>query len=192
MNQLILSSISPARKELLQRLQLPFIAISPNIDETPLPEETPKELVKRLAVAKAKVHSHRYENALIIGCDQMIVLNETVMGKPITHENAIKQLQQSSGRKLTSLTGLCLLNTQTQNYQLIVEPFYVYMRQLTDAMIENYLQKDQPYLCAGSIKAENLGISLFEKLEGRDPNALSGLPLIALTYMLEQEGVRVI
>lgn len=192
MKQLILSSTSPARKKLLEQLQLSFITLSPAVDETPLVRETPEELVKRLAIAKANVHSHAYINSLIIGCDQVIVLDGVIMGKPITHENAVKQLQQSSGCKLTSLTGLCLLNSQTQQCQTVIEPFYVHMRKLTHEMIERYLEKDQPYQCAGSIKAESLGISLFEKLEGSDPTALIGLPLIALTRMLEQEGVNVI
>lgn len=190
--QIILSSTSPARKELLARLGLPFEIIAPEVDESPLPHETPTQMVKRLAVEKAKIHSQRFPNALIIGCDQVIVLDDEVMGKPGDHANAVKQLTQSSGHRLTSLTGICLLNTATQKIQTEVENFYVSMRQLTPAMIESYLQRDKPYQCAGSIRAEGLGVCLFDALEGRDPAALTGLPLIVLVRMLENEGIKII
>lgn len=192
MKKIILSSTSISRKELFTRLMLPFITIAPNINETPLPQETPLQLVRRLAQAKAKVHAHQFPDALIIGSDQVIVLNNEIIGKPKDHADAARQLKQSSGQRLTSLTGLCLLNTKTQLSQIEVETFYVQMRVLTDEMIENYLQKDKPYHCAGSIKAESLGVCLFEHLEGHDPSALTGLPLITLVRLLESEGVHIV
>lgn len=191
MLKLILCSTSPARKELLNRLGLPFQTIAPHIDESSLSNETPEQMVARLAEEKARIHAQQFSNSLIIGSDQTIVLNNQMLGKPGTHENAIKQLQQMSGQKVLSLTGLCLLNTATQQCQLIVEPFIVKMRTLTEKMIENYLRKDKPYHCAGSIKAESLGICLIEYFEGQDHTALTGLPLIKLIKMLENEGVAI-
>ena len=184
---LILSSSSPARKELLSRLQLPFTAVSPDIDETPLPGESPQELVTRLAIAKAKVHEEQFPVALIIGSDQVIVIDGIVLGKPGNHENAVKQLKMVSGKHIDSYTGVCLYNTKTQHQQVHVEPFQVYFRELNDEMIENYLQLDKPYQCAGSIRAEKAGPMLFEKMCGDDPTALIGLPLINLVRMLESD-----
>jgi septum formation protein len=190
--KLILSSTSISRKQLLQRLQIPFKTVAPNIDETPYDNESPKQLVKRLAEAKAKIHASKYPDALIIGCDQVAVLDDEIVSKPETHEEAVKQLKKSSSKKIIFYTGLCLLNTKTHSQQTDVEKFTVYYRHLTQQMIENYLQREKPYHCAGSIKAEGLGIALLEKVSGKDPTSLTGLPLISLVKMLEKENVKVL
>lgn len=190
--RLVLASTSPYRRELLERLGLPFKTISPSIDETALPDETPEQLVKRLAESKARAVASDYPDSLIIGSDQVAVLNNKILGKPGNHEKATQQLRNASGQKVTFQTGLCLLNTRTDNCQIIVEPFSVVFRKLTDEQIENYLQREKPYDCAGSFKSEGLGISLFEKMAGDDPNALIGLPMIALVTMLTNEGLDVL
>jgi septum formation protein len=188
-NQIILASSSPARKRLLARLQLPFITISPDIDETALPHETPETLVQRLALQKAQKVASTHTNALIIASDQVTVINEEIVSKPLSHENAVKQLEGVSGRDCLFFNGLCLFNSQTQAYQIAVETFTVTYRTLSRTMIEHYLQKEQPYACAGSIKSEGLAIALFERMTGNDPTALEGLPLIRLTSMLRHEGI---
>ncbi|MDX1252991.1 MAG: septum formation inhibitor Maf [Gammaproteobacteria bacterium] len=190
--QLILASSSPYRKELLHRLGLPFITITPQADETPLPGESPEALVARLASAKAHAVAHQHPDALIIGSDQVAVLEDQILGKPGNHDNAVAQLSNASGKRVEFLTGLCLLNGATRRMQVNVIPFAVVFRVLSAAQIDNYLRREQPYNCAGSFKSEGLGIALFDKLEGEDPTALVGLPLISLVQMLEHEGVRVI
>lgn len=190
--QLILASSSPYRKELLHRLGLPFITITPQADETPLPGESPEALVARLASAKAHAVAHQHPDALIIGSDQVAVLENQILGKPGNHDNAAAQLGNASGKRVEFLTGLCLLNGATRRMQVNVIPFAVVFRVLSAAQIDNYLRREQPYNCAGSFKSEGLGIALFDKLEGEDPTALVGLPLISLVQMLEHEGVRVI
>lgn len=190
--QLILASSSPYRKELLHRLGLPFITITPQADETPLPGESPEALVARLASAKAHAVAHQHPDALIIGSDQVAVLEDQILGKPGNHDNAVAQLGNASGKRVEFLTGLCLLNGATRRMQVNVIPFAVMFRVLSAAQIDNYLRREQPYNCAGSFKSEGLGIALFDKLEGEDPTALVGLPLISLVQMLEHEGVRVI
>ncbi|MFZ5594316.1 MAG: Maf family protein [Pseudomonadota bacterium] len=190
--QLILASSSPYRKELLHRLGLPFITITPQADETPLPGESPEALVARLASAKAHAVAHQHPDALIIGSDQVAVLEDQILGKPGNHDNAVAQLSNASGKRVEFLTGLCLLNGATRRMQVNVIPFTVVFRVLSAAQIDNYLRREQPYNCAGSFKSEGLGIALFDKLEGEDPTALVGLPLISLVQMLEHEGVRVI
>lgn len=192
MKRLILASSSSSRKHLLERLQLPFEIFAPHIDETPLPNESPIKLVKRLAIAKAKVHADKFADALIIGCDQVAVLDNDIVSKPETHENAVTQLKKSSGKKINFFTGICLLNSETNHMQVAIEKFTVKYRALTDEMIETYLQKEKPYHCAGSIKVEGLGIALLESVSGKDPTALPGLPLIVLIKMLENEGVKII
>ncbi len=192
MMQLVLASTSPYRRTLLGRLGLPFETAAPDVDESPLENETPHELVARLSEAKARAVAAQYSNALIIGSDQVAVLDKQILGKPGNHENAVQQLQAASGNKVDFLTGLCLLNSQTQNSHVKVVPFSVVFRSLNDAQIEQYLLRDKPYNCAGSFKSEGLGISLFKKMEGDDPNALIGLPLIELTSMLALEGVDVL
>jgi MAF protein len=192
MSQLVLASTSPFRRELLMRLGLPFETAAPDVDESQLDNESPQALVARLAEAKARACAAQFPEALIIGSDQVAVLDGNILGKPGNHENAVQQLQAASGRQVDFLTGLCLLNSKTQNIQVKVVPFTVVFRLLSDAQIEDYLLREQPYNCAGSFKSEGLGICLFEKMQGNDPNALIGLPLIELTTLLEAEGVNVL
>lgn len=186
---LVLASSSPARRELLTRLGLAFDCQSPDIDETPRSGEDVDALVRRLSAAKASALAGHFPRHLIIGSDQALSLEGDILGKPGSHERAREQLQRLSGRSATFHTGLCLYNSATQQQQLTVETYTVHMRELTAAAIERYLQQDQPYGCAGSFKAESLGISLFRRFEGRDPNSLIGLPLMALVDMLQAEGL---
>jgi septum formation protein len=190
--KLILASTSPFRKEILNKLGIDFDTVSPEVDETALANETPQQLVERLSIAKAKAVADKNESALVIGSDQVSVIDNKVIGKPHSHENAVKQLQNASGRTVTFYTGLCLYNSDTQRYQSEVVPFNVVFRELNDSQIENYLKKETPYNCAGSFKSEALGIVLFEKLEGDDPNTLMGLPLIRLVKMLENEDFSIL
>lgn len=192
MQQLILGSSSPFRAALLDKLGLEFIQVSPAIDETPNAGETPAKLVERLSQSKAREIARSYPDALIIGSDQVAVINNKILGKPGDHETALKQLKEASGRKVTFLTGLSLLNARQDHIQSVVEPFTVYFRDLSDEQIDFYLKKEQPYQCAGSFKSEGFGISLFSKLEGDDPNALIGLPLIRLVEMLQNENIDVL
>ncbi|MEN8170975.1 MAG: Maf family protein [Pseudomonadota bacterium] len=192
MQQLVLGSTSPFRRQLLEKLGLPFDTASPETDETPLQGETPEQLVARLAEAKARAVARQYPEALIIGSDQVAVNEGEILGKPHTHDKAMEQLRNASGKHVRFLTGLCLYNAATNHAQVEVVPFDVVFRNLTDEMIDNYLKTEQPYNCAGSFKSEAMGIALFEKLEGEDPNTLIGLPLIRLVRMLETEGLRVI
>ena len=189
--KLFLASTSPFRREILSKLSLPFETQAPEIDETPLPNESPEQLVERLSIAKAKAVAEKLTKGLVIGSDQVAVIDGEILGKPGNHDNAVEQLQNASGKTVTFLTGLCLYNAATHNMQVEVVPFKVVFRQLTTEQIESYLQKEQPYNCAGSFKSEGLGITLFERLEGDDPNTLIGLPLIRLVRMLEAEGVEV-
>jgi len=190
--RLILASTSPYRKALLERLGMTFETIAPKVDEQPLPGESPSQLVQRLAEAKARAVGDLHGDALIIGSDQVAVLDDAVLGKPGNHENAARQLQRAAGKRVTFHTGLCLLNAATQHSRCDVVLFSVVFRQLSAAQIEHYLQTEQPYDCAGSFKSEGLGVALFDRLEGDDPTALIGLPLIRLVRMLEKEGVGVI
>ncbi len=187
--KLILGSSSPYRRELLERLKLPFEVISPEIDETPLTDETPEALVERLSIAKARVIADKNPGSLVIGSDQVAVHDNSIVGKPHDHDHAIQQLREASGKTITLYTGLALINADTGNTQSEVIPYKVVFRQLTDEVIEHYLRKEQPYKCAGSVKSEGLGIALLERFEGEDPNTLIGLPLIRLIRMLEQESV---
>ena len=191
MNRLILASTSPYRQQILKKLNIDFAVDAPEVNEQALENESPQELVKRLSKAKAVAVAERHPHALVIGSDQVAVLNEQILGKPQTHANAVKQLKSASGKKVEFLTGLCLYNSETQQAQVACVPFTVHFRQLSDEQIERYLKQDQPYNSAGSFKSEGLGISLFEKLEGDDPNTLIGLPLIELVRMLENEGIKV-
>ncbi|WP_133510091.1 Maf family protein [Candidatus Thiosymbion oneisti] len=186
---LILASSSPFRRALLERLGIPFTTAVPDVDETRRPDESPQELVVRLAEAKANAIAEDYPNALIIGSDQVAYLDGTVIGKPGNRAQAIAQLTRASARQVAFYTGLCLLNTATGRTQLCCEPFRVHFRQLSRARIEAYIDRERPFNCAGSFRSEGLGIVLFERLEGEDPNALMGLPLIRLIAMLESEGI---
>ena len=190
--KLVLGSTSPFRKALLERLHIDFECDSPDIDETPLKDEPVEEMVVRLAIAKAQAISARHPNSLIIGSDQSAVLNGKKLSKPGNFENAFKQLSRASGQKITFQTGLCLLNTRTGNIQSSCVPYTVVFKELTPTMIESYLHKEEPYNCAGSFKSEALGIALFERFEGNDPNALIGLPLIELVNFLDNEGFSIL
>ncbi|EOU3145401.1 nucleoside triphosphate pyrophosphatase [Yersinia enterocolitica] len=189
MPQLVLASTSSYRRALLEKLQLPFITAAPQTDESPLQGESASALVQRLARAKAQALAAHYPQHLIIGSDQVCVINGAIVGKPHNHANAVKQLEQASGQCVTFYTGLALLNTATGSHNFLYETFDVYFRRLNSAEIEGYLVREQPWNCAGSFKSEGLGITLFDKLSGRDPNTLIGLPLIALTQMLIEQGV---
>ncbi len=185
---LILGSSSPFRKELLSRLRLPFETSSPDIDESPLDGEPPQQLVERLSQEKAAEIGRRYPAHLIIGSDQVAVINGKILGKPGSHEKAVQQLAAASGNSVRFFTGVTLLNSSTGESQTEMVPFQVHFRNLDSDRIERYLRAEEPYNCAGSFKSEGLGITLFERLEGDDPNALMGLPLIRLVSMLEQQG----
>jgi septum formation protein len=185
---LVLASTSPYRRELLQRLGLPFTTAAPDVDESALPGETPAALVQRLAECKARAVG-RHRAGLIIGSDQVASTGSDLLGKPGTHERAVAQLQSLSGKTVTFHTGLCLLDTAKDTLQLDEVPFSVEFRKLTAAQIERYLRREQPYNCAGSFKSEALGITLFARMRGDDPTALIGLPLIRLTDMLAAAGV---
>lgn len=189
---IILGSTSPFRKALLERLSIDFDCDSAEIDETPLQNEAVEDMVVRLAVKKARAIADRHPDALIIGSDQSAVLNGRKLSKPGNFENAFKQLSDASGQKITFQTGLCLLNTKNGNIQSACVPYTVVFKELTASMIENYLHKEEPYNCAGSFKSEGLGIALFERFEGSDPNALIGLPLIQLVNFLEKEGFSIL
>lgn len=186
--QLVLASTSPFRKQLLDRLGIPFTTASPDVDETPRAGEPPSELVARLAEAKARAVATAYPDAIIIGSDQTAEVDGALLNKPGTHKNAVAQLRACSGRTVTFHTGVCVLSARNGDTQVDVVPFRVHFRTLSAAQIENYLRREQPYNCAGSFKSEGLGIALFDKLEGDDPTALVGLPLIRLVTFLERAG----
>lgn len=192
MPSLVLASSSPYRRDLLARLGLPFEQASPELDETPLPGESAGDLVLRLAVAKARALAPRFPEALIIGSDQVAVLDDRLLGKPGDAERAYEQLRAASGKTVVFLTGLCLLNAATGLAQTVLEPYTVRFRALSEAQIRHYLAREQPYDCAGSFKSEGLGIALFEALAGDDPNALVGLPLIRLVDLLRKEGIEIL
>jgi len=175
---------------LLQRLKIPFECVSPGVDETPLPNEKPAAMVLRLAQEKAQAVAQQFPDSLIIGADQVGVIENTILGKPLVYENAIKQLLLMSGQRVRFLIGLCLLNTKDNTSQVVLETFDVVFRTLTLQMIEDYLKKEPALNCAGSFTVEGLGISLVEKLQGDDYTALIGLPLIRLVTMLkDQQGI---
>ena len=190
--KLVLASTSPFRRAILEKLGVDFKTVAPDVDESILIDEIPEQLVARLAEAKARAVAEHVDNALVIGSDQVAVVDGQILGKPGDHGNAVKQLKRASGKRVSFLTGLCVFNSESKRVQVDVIPFNVIFRQLTDSQIENYLQKEQPYNCAGSFKSEGLGIALFERLEGDDPNTLIGLPLIRLIKMLESEGFPII
>jgi len=189
---LVLASTSPFRHEVLQRLRLEFETFAPHVDETPLPNETPRDLVLRLAQLKARTAKSQYSDALSIGSDQMAVIGNRILGKPGNHDKAVEQLRMASGQRVDFLTGLCVYNTKTDEAQVDITIFSVVFRQLKLEQIERYLRKDEPYNCAGSFKSEGFGIALLERMEGSDPTSVIGLPLIRLVRMLETAGVEVI
>jgi septum formation protein len=187
--RLILASTSPYRRELLARLQVPFEVAAPDTDESPLLGEEPAATAERLAAAKARAVADREPDALVIGSDQVAYLGETRFGKPGTRANAIAQLRTMSGHTVVFHTGLCLLNAATGRVHLRGIPTEVRFRELSDAEIAGYLNKEDALNCAGSARSEGLGIALLEYMRGDDPNALIGLPLIALAEMLRAEGI---
>ncbi|WP_019411273.1 Maf family protein [Pseudomonas psychrophila] len=186
---LLLASSSVYRRELLSRLRLTFSCSSPDIDESHRLGEPAHELVKRLSLEKAQALATSHPAHLIIGSDQVAVLNDQIIGKPHTFDKARQQLLNASGASVTFLTGLTLLNSQNGQYQTDCVPFTVHMRTLTSEQIERYLHAEEPYDCAGSFKAEGLGVSLFQRTEGDDATSLVGLPLIRLVDMLLAQGV---
>ncbi|ROR32643.1 Maf family protein [Inmirania thermothiophila] len=190
--RIVLASTSPYRRELLARLGLPFATAAPGVDETPRAGEAPAALVARLAEAKARAVAPAFPDALVIGSDQVAVLEDgTLLTKPGGHERARAQLAAASGRTVTFLTGLCLLDAATGAAQTDVVPFRVRFRTLDPERIERYLARERPYDCAGSFRSEGLGIALFRAMEGEDPTALVGLPLIRLVDFLAAAGVAV-
>ena len=187
--QLVLASTSRYRRELLSRFGLPFEVAAPDVDETPLLGETPSQTALRLAESKARAVAEQYPDSLIIGSDQVLMLHSEQLGKPGNFANAFIQLKKMQGNAMVFHTALCLLNSRSGQVQLRDIPTTIHVRALSDAQIESYLNKEQPYDCAGSARAEGLGIALIARYDTSDPNALIGLPLIALTEMLANEGV---
>ena len=192
MRSLVLGSTSPFRKTLLEKFNIPFSCAKPNIDETAFPQEQPIQLVERLAIEKAKAVAVQHPNALIIGSDQVAVCNNEILGKPHNFDNAVNQLTKFSDQCITFYTGLCVYDSHNDKVTSIVEPFHVHFKKLSQQEICNYLKTEQPYNCAGSFKSEGLGICLFKKLEGDDPNSLIGLPLIKLVTLLKQHDIDVL
>lgn len=188
---LVLASSSPYRQALLAKLCVPFVTASPEVDETRRNDEPPRDLAKRLAQAKAHALRERFPAHLIIGSDQVADLDGRPIGKPGTVAAAKAQLQASSGQRVSFHTGLCLLDTRTGESHAEVDTFNVHFRALLDEQIDRYLTRESPLDCAGSFKAEGLGIALFERLEGDDPNSLVGLPLIRLVTLLNAAGLPV-
>ncbi|WGK80603.1 Maf family protein [Vibrio aestuarianus] len=189
--QLVLASTSPFRQQLLKKLGLPFVTASPQCDETAHQEESPQALVTRLAEEKAR--SCTIDQAsLVIGSDQVCVINGEIVGKPHTKEQAIAQLLKQSGKAITFYTGLALYNSCSNTCLVDIDTFIVHFRNLSLEMATAYVEKEQPLQCAGSFMSEGLGIALFERLEGDDPNTLVGLPLIKLVKLLESQGVNIL
>jgi septum formation protein len=186
MPELILASTSRYRRELLQRLRLPFDVLSPEVDETPLAGEPPAQLAERLALAKAQAVATLHPGAWVIGSDQVADLDGRPIGKPGTHERAVAQLQAMRGRAVVFQTAVAVVAPGFAEVERV--PVTVRLRNLSDAEIERYLRLEQPYDCAGSAKSEGLGISLLDAIESNDPTALIGLPLIATTRLLRASG----
>ncbi len=190
MTSLILASSSIYRKELLSRLKVPFDTYSPDIDESRLENESIKDMVKRLSIAKAKAANIKHPNCICIGSDEVAGLNDVILGKPGTHENAIAQLMQMSGKDVVFYTGVCVKGLEFESYHLSTTT--ITFKDLTPVMIENYLQKEKPYQSAGSFKSETLGSALINRFESEDPTAIIGLPLIKLCESLELAGIAII
>ena len=189
---LVLASTSPYRKALLERLAVAFTVDSPGVDEICREHETADQLVERLSIEKAQAVRARHAASLIIGSDQVAVRDGCIVGKPGNHENNVTQLAKVSGRRLEFRTGVCLLNSATGRVQCEVVPFAVVFRRLSPAQIESYVSKERPFDCAGGFRAEGLGLALFQSMQGDDPTALMGLPLITLVRLLHSEGVDVL
>lgn len=201
MTPLILASTSSYRKELLQRLQIPFTQIAPDFEEIPAQGEAPLEMVVRYAIGKAQsVQKDLDRHSLIIGSDQVALLQggssnnwqDAILDKPMNHANAVQQLSRCSGGAVLFHTALCLLNSATHSIQTSVVDYRVSFRHLSAGEVDSYLHKDTPYDCAGSFRAEGLGIALFREMAGKDPTSLIGLPLISLVGMLKNEGIQLL
>lgn len=190
--ELVLASSSLFRRRLLRQLSVEFRTLDPAIDESPLPNEKPQTLVRRLSIAKARAVVSRAPTALIIGSDQVAVHRGEIVGKPRDHADAVAQLLASSGKTVTFFTSVALLNSGNGSLQAEVVPFAVRFRPLTREKIERYLEREKPYGCCASLRADGLGIALLDQLRGDDPTALIGLPLTVLSQMLEREGFRVL
>jgi septum formation protein len=188
---IVLASTSRYRRELLTRLQVPFSAVNPGVDEIAIAGELPEAMSVRLATAKALAVASDHPDAIIIGCDQVAVSGGKILGKPGNHDNAVRQLRELSGRDAIFYTALCVHHTRSGRTATQVVPYRVRFRTLGDDAIQRYLEREQPYDCAGSAKSEGLGIALIERMEGDDPNALVGLPLIALVDLLHEHGVQI-
>lgn len=191
-SSLILASSSPFRQELLSRLHLPFEAIAPDIDESRLPGENASNYVQRLSVEKAREITKTHPQAIVIGSDQCALIDGEILGKPGSHENALQQLKNAQGQEVIFYTGLCVMRQSAPLELIDCIEFRVGFRNLSDQQLENYLIAEKPYNCAGSFKSEAYGITLFSHMSGDDPTALIGLPLIRLTSMLEQAGIKVV
>ena len=189
--KIILASSSPYRKELLKRLDITFTTVSPEVNERYFQDELISDYVLRLAKTKAESIVSKNDNSLIIAADQALQCDKKILGKSGNYNKAKEQLIFMSNRSLTFYTGLCLINTETKIIEEDVVSFRVDFRKLTESEIKNYLVKEKPYDCAGSFKSEQLGISLLKKMNGDDPTALIGLPLIRLCKMLRNQGVNI-
>jgi len=191
MQTLVLASSSKYRHKILKKLHLDFVTCSSTVDESPTPNEPANGLAVRLSIAKAQAAIENYPNHLIIGSDQVATFDGQLIGKPGNYENAFQQLKMQSGQKVSFYTGICVLDSATGNYLSDVDRCDVYFRKLNDSQIQRYLEIEQPFGCAGSFKSEDYGISLFSKIQGEDPNALIGLPLIKLIKLLDQYGLKI-
>lgn len=189
---IILASTSIYRSALLARLRIPFTIVAPDVDETPLHNESAQQTSWRLSRNKAEAVGIQHTDAIIIGSDQVALLGDNLLGKPVTHENAVQQLMEMRGRTVIFYTALSVFNSRTKKLKTEIVTNRVNYRKYTDSEIENYLKAEQPYDCAGSVKSEGLGIALIHSIEGEDPNALVGLPLISLVGMLTEHGVSIL
>lgn len=191
--KIILASTSAPRRAVMEQLGVPFTILRPSMDESPLRDELPIDMVRRLSIGKAQsIASSITDPACVIGSDQVAICDGQVFGKPHNAENAARQLEQVSGKKIVFYTGLALIDVPSGRIQADIVPCTVHFRNLSRSMIDNYIRLEQPFQCAGSFKSERLGVALIDKLECDDPNSLIGLPLIHLVRMLENENVRLI
>ena len=190
--QLVLGSTSAYRRQLLERLRIPFVVAAPHVDETPLYGETPQHLAERLALAKARVVASSFPNAVVIGSDQVADLNGQPLGKPGTHERAVTQLRQMRGQTVVFQTAVSVVCLESGFEETEVAAVQVTFRELSDEDIANYLRLEQPYDCAGSAKSEGLGIALLSAIDSDDPTALIGLPLIRTCQMIQAAGINVL
>lgn len=191
MRKLVLASTSNYRRQLLEKLQLEFSCCGSNIDESPKINEHPQALALRLAIAKAQAIRTDFPDHLIIGSDQVAAFDDILLGKPGNRDNAFQQLKVQSGKKVSFYGGICVLDSHSGEFKTDMDVCEVYFRTLSEAQIDRYLDKEQPFDCAGSFKSESYGISLFNKIAGEDPNSLVGLPLIKLIKILEAFGLAI-